>query len=193
MGGHDVVAQPLAELVGQPFRQAAGVHEHQGGVVLADHDRDAIQHIAELLGGGDRFQFAVRQLERQIEVTPVADIDHRRRRPIAHQQLANHVDRPLRRRQADAHWMPFAERLEPFEAEGQMRAALVTRHGVDFVDNDGLDRAQRLPATGTGEQQIQRLGGGDDQARTTPQHPHSFGSRGVAGAHRHADRRWREA
>ncbi len=50
MGRHDVIAQPLAELVGEAFRQTAGIHEHQGRMVLADHGGDAIQHIGELLG-----------------------------------------------------------------------------------------------------------------------------------------------
>ena len=42
-----------------------------------------------------------------------------------------------------------------------MRAALGAGDGVDLVDDDGLDAAQRLPRL-AGEQQEQRLGGGDE-------------------------------
>ena len=40
--GDHAVAQALAELVCEPFREPAGVHEHERGVVLADEVGDAV-------------------------------------------------------------------------------------------------------------------------------------------------------
>ena len=66
--GDDVVAQPGAELVREPFGEPPGVDEHEGGAVLADQRGDAVEDVAHLLGGRDRFELAVGQLEREVEV-----------------------------------------------------------------------------------------------------------------------------
>ncbi|GAA3422217.1 hypothetical protein GCM10018952_71580 [Streptosporangium vulgare] len=52
------------------------------------------------------------------------------------------------------------EVVVPLQAEGQVRAALGGRHRVHLVDDDRLHAAQRLAGL-AGEQQEQRLGGGD--------------------------------
>ena len=75
VGGDHVVAEPLAELVGEALGQAAGVDEHQGGAVLADQLGDAVEHVAHLLGRGDRLELALGQLEGQVEVALVAGVD----------------------------------------------------------------------------------------------------------------------
>ena len=46
----DAVAEALPELVREPLREPAGVHEHERGVVLADELGDALDHVAHLLG-----------------------------------------------------------------------------------------------------------------------------------------------
>ena len=112
VGRHHVVAQPLAELMGDALGQTTRVHEHQRGAVLADQRGDAIHHVGELLCRSDRLELAVGQLQRQVEVTPMAHVDHGRRRTIPDQQVTDHVDGPLRRTQADSYWMPLAQRLE---------------------------------------------------------------------------------
>ena len=73
----DVVAQPLAELMGEPLGEPTGVDEHERGVVLADELGDAVEHVAHLLGGRDRFELALGQLEREVEVALVAGVDDR--------------------------------------------------------------------------------------------------------------------
>ena len=50
VGGDDVVAEPLAELVGEALGQAPGVDEHERGAVLGDERGDAVEDVAHLLG-----------------------------------------------------------------------------------------------------------------------------------------------
>ena len=78
--GDDVVAEPLAELVREPLGQPAGVDEHERGAVLADERGDAVEHVGHLLGRRDRFELAVGQLEREVEVALVAGVDDRGQR-----------------------------------------------------------------------------------------------------------------
>ncbi len=141
VGGDDVVAQALAELVGEPLGEPAGVDEHERRAVLEHERGDAVEHVAHLLGGGDGLELAVGQLQREVEVALVAGVDDRGEGAITHEEAPDRLDRPLRRREPDAGGPGVAERLEPFEREREMRAALVARDRVDLVDDDGLDGA----------------------------------------------------
>ena len=102
MGGDDVVAEPLAELVREPFGEPAGVDEDERRAVLADQLGDAVEHVGHLLGRRDGLELALGQLEGEIEVALVADVDDRRQRPVADEQAADRLDRPLRGGQPDA-------------------------------------------------------------------------------------------
>ena len=99
--GDHVVAEPLAELVGEPLGEPPGVHEHERRVVLADELGDLVEHVVHLLGRRDRFELAVGQLELEVEVALVAGVDDRRQRPVPDEQPGDRLDRPLRRRQPD--------------------------------------------------------------------------------------------
>ncbi len=57
----------------------------------------------------------------------------------------------------DAVARPGSQRLEPLEAEREVRAALGAGDRVDLVDDDVLDVAEDL-ARGAGEHQVERLG-----------------------------------
>ena len=118
----------------------------------------------------DRLELALGQLEREVEVALVAGVDDRRQRPVADEQPADRLDRALRGRQADAVRARVAQRLEPLEREREVRAALVARDRVDLVDDDRLDRAQRVAAARARDQQVERLGRGDHEARRLAQH-----------------------
>ena len=74
------------------------------------------------------------------------------------------AQRPLRGRQADALRRLVGERLQPLQRQRQVGAALGARQGVDLVDDDPLDAAQRLARRG-GQQQVERLGRGDQDVR----------------------------
>ena len=100
--GDDVVTQPLAELVREPFGEAARVHEHERRAVLATSVGDPVEHVAHLLGARDGFELTLGQLDGEVELALVAAVDDGGHRPIADEQPGNGLDRPLRRRQADA-------------------------------------------------------------------------------------------
>jgi hypothetical protein len=155
--------------------------------VLLDERGDAGQHVGHLLGRRHRLDLAVGQLERQVEVALVADVDHDGGRAVAHEQAADGLDRALGGRQPDADRPPVAQRLEPFQRQRQVGAPLVAGHGVDLVDDDRLDRAQRLAPPVARDQQVQRLGRGDDEARRPPDHRGPLRAGRVARAHGHAD------
>ena len=79
-----------------------------------------------------------------------------------------------------------SQRVETFQGQRQVGAALVARDGVHLVHDDRLDPAQGLPGL-RGEQQEERLRGGDEDVRRLDgQLPALLGG-GVAGTHRHPD------
>ena len=117
VGGDHVVAEPLAQLVGQPLGQPAGVDEHDGGAVVGDVLGDPVEHVGHLRGRRHRLELAVGQLEGDVERPPVAGVDDRAgRRPVADQQPAHGLDRPLRGRQARCVPGRWSHRAEPLEA-----------------------------------------------------------------------------
>ena len=61
-------------------------------------------------------------------------------------ELGNLLNRFLRCRKPDAHGRYVRELVEPLQREHQMRAALVVGHGVNLVDDHGLDVAQDAAA-----------------------------------------------
>ena len=80
-----------------------------------------------------------------------------------------------------------AQRLEPFEREREVRAALVAGDGVDLVDDHRLGGPQQLAAALARDEQEQRLGRGHDEARRVAQHRGALRGGRVAGAHRDPD------
>ena len=80
------------------------------------------------------------------------------------QEARDRRERPLRRRQADALRVGVGQVLEALEAQRQVGAALGGGHRVDLVDDHVLDAAQDL-ARLAGEQQVERLGRGDEDVR----------------------------
>ena len=185
VGGHHVVAQPLAELVGEPLGQPPGVDEHERGAVLAHQLGDAVDHVAHLLGRRHGLELALGQLEGQVERRwcPVSTMAHGAGAPAPHSRRGDVLDGPLGGRQADALGPLAAGVLEPLERERQVRAPLVAGHGVDLVDDDRLDRAEHGPAPGGGDQEVERLGRGDHEVGRAPHHGGPLAGGGVAGAH----------
>ena len=163
--GHDVVAEPFAEHVREPFGGAARAHEHERRVMFLDERGDAVEHVGHLLGARDRFDLALRQLDPEVEGADVPAVDDRRQRPVADQQPRHRLDRSLRRRQADAVRPRVAQRFQPLEREREVRAALVARDGVDLVDDHRVDRAQRGAPARARHQEVQRLRCRHDEAR----------------------------
>ncbi len=68
-----------------------------------------------------------------------------------------------------------------------MNAALVGRHGVDFVEDHRAGARQHLPARFRSQQHIERFRRGHQDMRRPAAHLVAFGGRRVAGAHPGAD------
>ena len=101
----------------------------------------------------------------------------------ADQQRGDHLDGLLRRRQPHPGRWHGADVGEPFEREAEVAPALVPGQGVDLVDDDGLDAAERRPALLGRDQQVERLRGGDDERARRPDHGRPLAGGAVAGAH----------
>jgi hypothetical protein len=184
VGGDGLDAQALAQVHGQPLDQAAGVHEHDGGSVRARQRGQAVVDLRPLLVGAHRPQLVLQHLDAQVQVAAAAGVDHRRGEAVAaHQQAAGHLHGAHGGREPDPLQAPAGEVIEPLQREGQVRAALVGGQGVDLVDDHRTHVAQAAAARLGGEQDEERLGGGDqDVGRLADRVPPLLHC-GVAGAH----------
>ena len=158
---------------------------------------DAVVELGPLLVGAHRAELVLGHLDRQVEVAALADVDDRRAAAApSDQQARRHLERPHRRRQADALRAARRrrhQRVEPLERQRQVRAALVGRDGVDLVDDHRAHVAQRPPPRLRRQQDEQRLRRGDQDVRRPPRRLAPLARGRVAGAHRRPDRRRRIA
>ncbi len=181
-------AESFGQEVGDPLGHLARVDEHQGRAVLEDVGGDAVEHVPELGAARHRLELGRRQLDGHVEVALVAAVDHRGRRPGrigARQQPGHHLEGPLRRRQPDALEAAAVlrhQRGQALEGEGEVGAALVAGQGVHLVDDHRVHAAEHRARGGGGEEQVEGLGGGDEQVGWVPAHGRPLGGRGVAGA-----------
>ncbi len=88
---------------------------------------------------------------------------------IAHQHLGDALDRPLGRGQPDPlrPRAPFGghQGLQTLQRQRQVGAALVVGDRVDLVQDHGADAGQRRTPTPAGEEDVERLGCGDEDVR----------------------------
>jgi hypothetical protein len=192
--GHRLDAQTLAQVQRHAFDQSAGVDEDQRRPVRAGQLGDAIVELAPLLVGADGAQLILRYFDRQVEVPALADVDHFGGRACAaHQQLRGDIERPHRRRKANPLQSPGAgcrrrrrfpadQRVEPLQRERQVGPTLVGRHGVDLVDDHRAHVPQRAPTRLRRQEDVQRLGGRDEDVRRAPHRFAALAGAGVAGA-----------
>ena len=189
MGEYGPRGKPFAQIVGQPLRQPAGIHEHEGGVVFLDEGGDPVPDVLHDLVARHRTQFTARNLHREVEFPAVADVNDGRspRRPRA--QEAGHLGyRPDGGGEADALQVAPREPVEAFEREREMASALVARERVDLVHDHGVRGREELTAAGGGEQQVERFRRRDQDVGRLPGHPGPLGGRRVSGAEFGAER-----
>ena len=181
----------LAEPVGQMARGALGhaprVDEHERRAMLRDEFGQPVVDALPRVVRHDRFERHRRQFERQVARADVPDIDDLARLRFSHQKLRHEFDRLLRRGQTDAHRPLGAQRVEAFEAQREMRAALGAGDGVNLVDDHGACRGQHRAAGIRTQQHVERFRRRDEDMRRALAHGGAFLLRGVAGAHGGAD------
>ena len=98
------------------------------------------------------------------------------------------VARPVRNAPGQRRFSPQTS-ASSRSRKGEVGAALVVGDGVDLVDDDGADMAEVLAGFAGGEQQVERLGRGDEDVRRVAQHARALAGQRVAGADAGADRR----
>ena len=159
------------------------------------HDRgDAVVGLGPELLRRDRRELVPGDLDRDVEPAAPPDLDDRAARPsgAVHALGADEEARDLGDGidgggEADALRPPARERLEPLEREREVRAALVAGERVDLVHDHGLDAAERRPAALAREQEVERLGGRDEDVGRPVEEAAARGGGRVAGANRHPE------
>ncbi len=101
--------------------------------------------------------------------------------------MRDRADRILRGRQADAQQSVAAQGGKALERERKMRAALVRRDRMDFVDDRRARSRQHLAPRLRAEQDVERFRSRHQDVGRAPAHPLALGGRRVAGAHPCAD------
>ena len=118
---------------------------------------------------------------------PRVDDGHRPRLPLlsgdlsAAEQPRHLVERPLRRREPDALQRRPRLRLQSLQRKEEVRSPLGRDQRVDLVDDDRRNRAQDLSRL-RGEEQVERLGRGNEDVGRGPGHLRPLARRGVARA-----------
>ena len=210
VGARDRLVGELVEPQGQPLGEPAVVDEddrravlphevEQGGidrgpdrarrrlVAGAHHDLGGPCGLAQPEIGAGLAHVLERDDHLEVELLARACVDELDR-PAAGDEPSDLLQRPLRRREPDALERLVGGALETLERQRQMGAALGAGDGVHLVDDHGLDPAQHLPAL-RGEEQIERLGGGDQDVGRRPQHLAALALVGVARPHADRQRR----
>ena len=188
--GGDLV-QPAGQPLGQPTRvgenqrRAVGLDEVDDALLDVGPNRGDLPRPALVLGGwrGQRGHVLDGDDDPQVPLLLARRLHHRHRTPPG-QEPRHLLDRPHGRRQPDPLRRGGQKGVQPLERQGQMGAALGARHRVHLVDDHGLDAAQRL-ARLRGEQQVQGLGGGDEDVVGVARVPAALVGRGVARADAH--------
>ncbi len=172
---HDALAQARREREGDLLAHPARAHEHERGLVREHERRHAVVDLAPHLAARDRTQLVARHLDRERHLAPVSDVDDVRG---AAEEVRDFLDRPHGRREADALRFRAAvahdQIVEPRERQREMRAALVARQRVDFIDDDRFDVGEQRARFGGGEQDVERFGRRDQHVRRLAQHARAF-------------------
>ncbi len=165
-----LVAQPLGQLVGHPLGHLAGVDEDQRGAVLARCARRCGRGCrrtgrrspplrARWSGSSIATSRSRAWPQSTITVGGRSSCTPESRRATTSSGRCV-AERPMRCR-----WPPLSvdQRVQPLEAERQVAAPLVAGQRVHLVDDDGAHAAQHGPRGRRGEEQVERLGRGDEQ------------------------------
>ena len=204
MRPHEVLAGELVEPLREPFAQPPAVREDDRAAVAPDELEDprvdgrpdavatlrrrrrAAGLVVERQDLADRRHVVDRDDHLEIERLARAGVDDRDLAARAHaaEEARDRVERPLRGREPDAlhgRRVLRPQGLQALEAEREVRAALRARDGVDLVDDDVLDAAEDLARLAR-QQQVQRLGRGDEDVRRPAGELAAVLGGGVAGA-----------
>ena len=190
------LVEPRAQLLGQP----PGVGEDDGRAVRLDQVGDALLDVrpdgrtACVAGGGPADLVGGRAELGQVgDGDDHLELDGLARGRLhdddvagAAQEPGHLVDRADGRREPDPAGGALEQGVEAFQGQREMGAALGAGDGVNLVDDDGVDAAQRLAGLG-GQQEEQRLRRGDEHVGRLARELAALVGGGVTGADGDAD------
>ena len=179
MRPHELLAGELVQARRQPLGEPPAVHEDERGPMRPDEleqrgmDRrpDRVARLGPAAGPPGASSTSIASPIRAMSSTgtmisrssslraPASTISTSRPVPPRKAPMAD--ERPLRRRQADSLRVAIGQVAEPLEREREVRSALRPGDRMDLVDDHVLDAAEDL-ARLAGQQQVERLGGGDE-------------------------------
>ena len=194
MRGDVLVAEALRQMARGALGETPRVDEDQRRAVLAHELGEPVVDLLPDLARHHGFERRRRQLDREIALAHMAGVDDRAVGPARGASLRS----PTRKRAMSSIGFCVADSpmrissrpasaSQPLERQREVRAALVRRERMDLVDDHRARGREHLAARLAGEQDVQRLGRGDDDVRRAPAHLGALGLRRVAGAHRAAD------
>ena len=186
----DVLAQALLQVMRHALGQAARVDEDQRGAILADQVGQAVVDLAPHFVAGHGAQFVARHFHRHFHGAAMAHVDDA---GMVAQECRDFLDGLDGGGKADAlrprESALLHQAVQARQRERQVRAALIVRHGVDFVHDQGAHLRQHLARLRGGQQNVERFRRGDQDVRPFARHPLALPLRRVAGAQRGADGR----
>jgi len=110
-----------------PFGHAAGVYEHQRGVMLLDHLGDFVEQFSHHLGRWECFEFTFGEYQLKIEMALMAGINNGAvwctggiAASASDKHAGNGFDGPLGRRQPNTYGPIAADVFEPFQCEREV-------------------------------------------------------------------------
>ena len=192
VAGDALLAEAVAQVVGDALGEGAGVDEDQGGVVLDDQVGEAVVDVVPLLAGGDGFEVGGGRLDGEVQIALMAEVDGDAGARVAlivgaGEEGGEFVDGALGGGEADALGAAAGDVVEALQRQREVAAAAVAGEGVDLVDDDGVDLAQGFTGPLGGEHQVEGLGGGDEDVRRAGDQGAATRWLGVAGAEANAN------
>ena len=148
-------AQAFGKMMRYFFRKPARVDEHQRGAMFQRQVRQAVVDVLPHLIAGDRVQFVARDFDRQVHGPAMADLDDLR---IAAEELRDLFNRADRGRKTNLLERALNQRFEPGDRQCEMRAALRSGDGVNFVEDQRLHAAQHFAPAFRRQQDEKRFG-----------------------------------
>ena len=134
--------------MGDALGQLARVDEDQRAAMLVDELHQPLVDLGPVLVRAHGLQLPRRHLDGQVHVAEVADVHHGGRRRLGpDQEPGEFIERLLRGRQADADRPGRTQGVQAFQGEREVGAALVPGHGVNLIDDDGLDAGAGSPGS----------------------------------------------
>src|SRR5260221_4513547 len=145
--------------------------------MLPDKLSDAVIDFVPKLVAGDGAKFLSGNLNPEIKRWLVADIDDDRiRASVASEKVRDSLDRFLRSGKTNASrarrpgLCSCNKNVQPLQRQCQMRAALVIRDRMDFVDNHSFHIRENAPASLRRQQNVERLRSCYQDVRRTLEH-----------------------